>query len=348
MARKVKVAITREYIDEDGQFMVPGPGLALLDEMPNVEYTILPEFNPLVTPEQIAGYDMVITMWPEWTPDSLSGDEQLLSVHRHGAGYDTVHVPTLEKNGVVLCTNQAAVRRPVAVAAMTLLLALSTRLITKIQMAKEGRWSEKRYYPGWGLVGKTLGIIGAGSIGHEIFHLARAFGMHHLAYDPFVKPEALEDVGATLVELEELLRTSDFVVICCLLNDSTYHLISGRQLALMKPTAFLINMARGPVVDEPQLIRALQNGVIRGAGVDVFEQEPTPIDNPLLNMENVIAEPHALGWTDESFMNIWRGILGQVSAISAGEIPTGLINQSTWNSLVFRTKLELFLEETRA
>jgi D-3-phosphoglycerate dehydrogenase len=132
------------------------------------------------------------------------------------------------------------------------------------------------------------------------------------------------------------------------LNDSTFHLISERQLALMKPTAFLINMARGPVVDEPQLIKALQNGVIRGAGVDVFEQEPTPIDNPLLDMENVIAEPHALGWTDESFMNIWRGILGQISAISAGEIPIGLVNRSTWDSLMFQTKLKRFLEETRA
>ena len=348
MARKVRVAITKEYIDEEGQFMVPGPGLALLDEMLNVDYTILPEFNPLVTPEQVAGYDMVITMWPEWTPESLRGDEQLLSVHRHGAGYDTVHVPTLEKNGVILCTNQAGVRRPVAVAAMTLLLALSTRLVTKIQMVKEGRWSDRRHYPGWGLVGKTLGIIGAGSIGHEIFHLARAFGMHHIAHDPYVRPGALEDVGATLVGLDELLQSSDFVVICCLLNDSTFHLISERQLSLMKPTAFLINMARGPVVDEPELIKALQNGVIRGAGVDVFEQEPTPVDNPLLNMENVIAEPHALGWTDESFMNIWRGILGQVSAISAGDIPAGLVNQSTWNDPMFRAKLERFLEETRA
>ncbi|MBN2404257.1 MAG: dehydrogenase [Coriobacteriia bacterium] len=348
MARKARIAITREYIDDEGEFMVPGPGLALLDAMPGVEYRILPIFNARITPEQIQGYDFVLTMWPEWTPESLKGDESLLSVHRHGAGYETVHVPTLDRSGVLLCTNQAGVRRPVAVAAMTLLLALSTRLVTKIVMAREGRWGDKRHYPGWGLVGKTLGIIGAGSIGHEIFRLARAFDMKHIAYDPYMKPEALEDVGAALMGFEEVLALSDFLIICCPLNEHTFHLIGERELGMMKPTAFLINMARGPVVTEPDLIRALQDGVIRGAGIDVFEQEPTPVDNPLLNMENVIAEPHALGWTDESFMNVWRGILGQVSSIMTGQQPTGLVNRATWDSPLFRSKLERFQSETRA
>jgi phosphoglycerate dehydrogenase-like enzyme len=347
MARKARIAITREYLDEDGRFMVPGPGLALLDQMPGVEYTILPEFSPRITPEQIQGYDIVVTMWPEWTPDSLKGDEQLLSVHRHGAGFETVHVPTLDRHGVLLCTNQAGVRRPVAVAAITLLLALSTRLITKIRMAQEGRWADRRHYAGWGVVGQTLGIIGAGSIGLEIFRLARPFDMRHIACDPYANSEAVQAVGAELVDMEELLRSSDFVIICCPLNEKTFHLIGERQLTSMKPTAFLINMARGPVVDERDLIQALQRGVIRGAGIDVFELEPTPIDNPLLHMENVIAEPHALGWTDQSFMGIWNGILGQVSSIMTGNVPTGLVNPGTWESPVFRSKLARFLEEIR-
>ena len=145
-----------------------------------------------------------------------------------------------------------------AVTAVTLLLAISTRLGTKIRLGLEGRWADRRHYSGWGLVGKTVGIVGAGSIGKEIFRLLDPFGMNFIASDPYADAKDLERINVRLVEKDELLRESDYVILTCLLNDSTYHFIGESELESMKDTAQLINIARGPVVDEKALIKALQ------------------------------------------------------------------------------------------
>ncbi len=347
MGRKAKIGITRDFFDKDRKFIMPGAGLKLLDEMPNVEYEILPEFLPEVTPEQIRGFDMVISLGPKWTQHTLAGNHQLLCCHRGGVGYDMVDVPALTEAGVMQCITPDAVRRPVAIAIITFILALSTKLQIKDKLIREGRWEEKANYHGVGLTGKTLGSIGVGNIGHEMFLLAKPFGMKHVAYDPYVTQEAIVDVNVKLVDMDTVLAESDFLNISCPLNDYTRGLIGEKELSKMKKTAFLINTARGPIVDEAALIKALQQGWIRGAGLDVFEQEPTPPDNPLLQMDNVIVTPHALGWTDEMFVTMWNEILSQISQVIRGEVPEGLVNREVCDKLEFQAKLKRFQEATR-
>ncbi len=344
MGGKVRIGITRDMFDREGKFYTPGPGLRLLDEMPNVEWEMFPEFLPEITPEQIRGFDMVISLKSRWAKQSLAGNNQLLSVHRSGVGFDEVNVPDLTGVGVVLCNTPIAVRRPLATAIIAFILTLSLRMMAKDKLIRQGRWAERTGYLGLGLVGRTLGSIGVGGIGHEMFRLARAFNMKHIACDPYVKPETVADAEVRLVDMDTVLIESDFLNISCPFNEETHHLIGAGELRKMKKTAFLINTARGPIVDEAALIKALREGWIQGAGIDVFEQEPTPPDNPLLKMDNVIVTPHSLGWTDEVWSNKWEENLGQISRIIRGEIPEALVNREVWDKPEFQSKLKKFRE----
>ena len=344
MGRKVRIGITRDLFDREGKFYTPGPGLRLLEEMPNLEWAMFPEFLPEITPEQIQGFDMVISLKPRWTKQSLAGNNQLLSVHRSGVGFDEVNVPDLTGAGVVLCNTPIAVQRPLATAIIAFILALSLRMMAKDKLIRQGRWVERTGYLGLGLVGRTLGSIGVGGIGHEMFRLARPFDMKHIACDPYVKPEMVADADVRLVDMDTVLSESDFLNISCPFNEETHHLIGAGELRKMKKTAFLINTARGPIVDEAALITALREGWIQGAGIDVFEQEPTPPDNPLLKMDNVIVTPHSLGWTDEVWSNKWEENLGQISHIIRGEIPEALVNREVWDKPEFQSRLKKFRE----
>ena len=345
MGRKARIGFTSDFLDKEGKFVLPGPGVKLLEEMSDVEREVFSEFLPEVTPEQIKGFDMVISRtFPRWTERSFIENDRLLSIHRNGVGYDRIDVPALTNAGVMLCITPAAVRRPVAIAIITFILALSTRLLIKHQLTSEGRWSEVTKYHGYGLIGKTLGSIGVGNIGHEMFMLARPFGMKHIAYDPYITQEAVADVEVKLVDMDTVLTESDFLSISCPLNENTRRLIGEKELRKMKKTAFLINTARGPIVDEAALIKALQEGWVRGAGIDVFEQEPTPSDNPLLKLDNVIVTAHAMVFTEEFLTSVWEIIVKQISQIMHGEVPEGLVNREVWDKPEFQTKLERFQE----
>ena len=154
---------------------------------------------------------------------------------------------------------------------------------------------------GEGLVGKTLGQLGMGNIGAEVFRLAAPFGMRFIAHDPYQDPKVAAELGVELVGLEELFRRADFLSVSVPLSEATHHIVGERLLKLMKPTAYVINTSRGPMVDQRALHRALTDGTIAGAGLDVFEVEPCPADEPILQLDNVIVAPHALCWTDECF-----------------------------------------------
>jgi phosphoglycerate dehydrogenase-like enzyme len=347
MGRAVRIGLSKDVIDAGGNFIAPGPGLRLLDEMPGIEYEVLPELLREVTPQQIEGFDMLFSLTPRWTTATLQGNDRLLSVHRFGVGYDMIDVPALTKAGVALCITRDAVRRPVAAAILAFLLALSTRMPFKDRLIRAGRWTERAMYHGIGLTGRTLGVIGVGNIGHEVFRLAMPLDMHHLGCDPYIRPESVVDVNVTLVDMDTILRESDFLSICCPLNEETRHLIGESELRKMKPTSFLINMARGPIVDEKALLRALTGGWIQGAGLDVFEEEPTPASNPLLKLDNVILAPHSLAWLDQMFTGQWDSILAQMRAMQRGEVPPGLLNTEVCDSPLFRRRMSRFLESTK-
>jgi D-3-phosphoglycerate dehydrogenase len=181
---------------------------------------------------------------------------------------------------------------------------------------------------GMGLTGRTLGLVGVGNIGAEVFRLAMPFEMKHVAYDPMVRPEQLRGLNVELVgSLDEVMRRSDFVSINCPLSASTRGLIGAREIALMKPTAYIINTARGPIIQERALHEALAAGRIAGAGLDVFEVEPTPRDNPILALDNVIVTPHGLCFTDECFTGIARNTFEAVRALADGVAPKYVVNR---------------------
>jgi phosphoglycerate dehydrogenase-like enzyme len=208
---------------------------------------------------------------------------------------------------------------------------LAGKLFLKDRLTRSGRWHERMDNMGVGLTGRTLGVIGAGRIGQEILRMARTFDLKLIAADPFANDVELNYVGARKVELPELLREADFVVVCCLLNERTRHLIGAKEFALMRPTAYFINVARGPIVDEPALIEALRERRIAGAALDVFEQEPIAPTNPLLAMDNVIVTPHSLCWTDECFHNMAStGLKSIVDALS-GRVPEFVVNREALN-----------------
>jgi len=316
-----RVGVSGELFDSRGEPTFGREPLALLDA---VQWEKLPAGLREVTPEHGASYDaLYLNTARVGTAAVSSPNLRLKLVSRHGVGYDSVDVPAMTRAGVLVANTPDAVRRPVATIAILLILALSHRLFAKDRLTREGRWAERADHMGIGLTGRTLGVVGAGGIGKELLRMARTFDLKLLAADPYAD---LSGLDVRKVPLDELMAQSDFVAVTCLLNDQTRHLIDARQLARMKPTAYLVNVARGPVVDERALCEVLTARRIAGAGLDVFDEELTPASNPILKLDNVIVTPHALCWTDELFGNIARTAIGAVLAVHAGRRPEFLVN----------------------
>jgi glyoxylate reductase len=209
-------------------------------------------------------------------------------------GYDNIDVAAATRRGILVTNTPGVLTETTADMAWAILLATARRVVEGDKFTRSGRWKtwEIMAFTGQDVYGATLGIIGLGRIGAAIARRARGFAMSIL-YHNRRRAEALEaDLGARYVELDDLLHQSDFVVVSCALTPETQHLIGERQLGLMKPTAILVNIARGPIVDQRALYRALVDRKIWAAGLDVFEVEPVPMDEPLLKLDNVVMPPH--------------------------------------------------------
>jgi phosphoglycerate dehydrogenase-like enzyme len=224
------------------------------------------------------------------------------------------------------------------------MLALSHKLVIKDRLTRAGRWADRLDYMGVGTTGRTLGVVGLGNIGCEVLKLAEPFGMNHIACDPYATKKQAAEVNAQLMDLESLLKVADFVAICCSLTDETHHLINAERLDLMRPSAFLINVARGPIVDQLALTTALQTGQIQGAGLDVFEQEPIDPSDPLLSLENVILSPHALCWTDECFLGNGQSACRSILDAASGRTPNNIVNGEVLLRTDLTEKLAQFAE----
>ena len=325
---KLRVGITRDLKNPDGEPAFGRAALELLERSPALEWEWMTELPKEITPDIAARYDAIHLNGPRVTRDSIvRADCRLKIVARHGVGYDSVDVPACTERGIIVTNAPLGVRRPVAVMAMTFVMALSQKLMFKQTLARESRWSERQQNLGDGLVGRTLGVVGAGSIGKETLRLARPFNLNLLAADPNVDSLEMETLGTKLVPLDTLMRESDYVVVACLLDAATHHLITARNLALMKRSAYLINVARGPIVDEKALIAALRSGAIAGAATDVFEQEPPAPDNPLLAMDNVIVTPHSLCWTDQCFAGLGASAIQSIVDVAEKRVPMYVVNR---------------------
>jgi len=328
-----RVGITRDALDAKGEPAFGRRALEVLAENPALEWEYIPEALGEITPEVASRYDGIYVVAPKVTRASIARRDCRVKIFaRHGVGYDSVDLAAMTERGILVTNTPLAVRRPVAVATLTLLFALTGRLFAKHRLTRAGRWTERTEHMGTGLVGRSLGLVGAGGIGQELLRVAQPFGMRFLVADPYVGDDVLGAFGARRVPLDALMRESDSVVVTCLLNDETRHMIGAAQLALLKPTAFFLNMARGPVVDEAALIEVLKARRIAGAGIDVFEQEPVDPANPLLRLDNVIVTPHALCWTDQCFHDIAAAGLKSIVDVSLGRRPLHLVNPQAWKS----------------
>jgi len=327
MADKFRVGITRDVLDSRGEPAFGKAALQILDDAPGLEWEYLPESVTEVGADLCARYEAIYVNRPRVPAAAVARtDCRLRVVARHGVGYDTVDVAAMTRAGILVTNTPSAMPRPVATIALTFILALAGKLMLKDRLTRTGRWRERMDHMGMGLTGRTLGVIGAGGIGRELLRMARTFGLELLAADPVANDIELRYLGARKVALDVLLRESDFVVVCCLLNDATRHLIGAAQFALMKPAAYFINVARGPIVDEPALIDALRSHKLAGAALDVFEQEPVDPANPLLAMDNVIVTPHSLCWTDECFHNMAATGLRSIVDVARGRRPEFVVN----------------------
>ena len=334
-----RIGLTRDFLKPDGTIGFGDIGLEMIEATPNVVWDFLPENRSVLGPDQIAGYDGLLVLASKVSAETLSQADQLSIVARFGVGYDNVDVPACTEAGVMLTITPDGVRRPVAVSVITLLLALSHKLLIKDRLTREGRWGEKLNYMGQGVRGRTLGVIGVGNIGREVFQLAAPFEMRHLGFDPFLKTPV---EGVDLVSLEVLLQLSDYVVVCCALTPETHHLINADRLSMMKPNAYLINVARGPIVDQTALTDMLTHGRIAGAGLDVFDVEPIASTDPLLTLDNVIVSPHAICWTDECFKGIGSSACRSLIDVAKGRTPSHIVNREVLTSSRLLQKLERY------
>jgi D-3-phosphoglycerate dehydrogenase len=263
-----------------------------------------------------------------FTRAMMTAAPRLKVIGRHGVGVDNIDVAAATELGIVVVNTPNANAQSVAEHTVAAIGALAKRMLPLHRATVGGHWSARNEYRSVDLAGKTLGLVGLGRIGSLVAHKCRAaYDMQVIAFDPHVRPEHAAAVGATLVDqLDCLLATADFVSLHVPLTAETCGLIDARRLALMKPTAYLLNMARGGVVKEADLVSALQTGALAGAALDVFEKEPPAADNPLLHLDNVLLTPHSAALTQECVVRMATGAAQGVKDVLEGRAPESVVN----------------------
>jgi phosphoglycerate dehydrogenase-like enzyme len=314
-----RVGVTRDIRQEDG---TPTLDVSPLDEA-GLGWDYLPEDVRVFGPGDLAGYDALVCFMPRVPREAIETADRLKIVARLGVGYDSVDVEACTEHGVLVTITPDGVRRPMSSSAMAFVLALAHRLPQKDRHVRAGGF-DRFLYGGSGLTGRTLGLIGVGNVGSDLVELARPWQMRTIAHDPYT---AAPPADVELVDFDTLLRESDFVVVLCPLNDETRGLVGADALARMKPTAFLVNVARGPIVDQRALTDALREERIAGAALDVFEQEPIDPNDPLLELDNAILAPHGIGLTDELYRESGRSAARAVIAVAEGRVPDYVVNR---------------------
>ncbi len=276
---------------------------------------------------EVADADFLMVSGARITPKTLQAGKNLRLVNLLSAGFDGFPVAEAGELGIPVATASGANSQGVAEMALTLMLSLYRHLTWLDSAVRDGQWKVERAtgHDSYEIEGKTVGIVGLGNIGSITARLVQGFNPTILYTDLEAKPDAEARTGARRVDLDELLSESDIVTLHTPLDNSTRGLIGRRELALMKPSAILINTCRGPVIDEAALLETLRERRIWGAGLDVFEQEPTPGDNPLLQLENIVVAPHVAGLTAESYPRRTGLAFENMQRILDGQTPHNLV-----------------------
>jgi D-3-phosphoglycerate dehydrogenase len=289
------------------------------------------EFLPSIDDEdeiirRTPGADGIIVSESPFTRKVLSAMEQCKVVLRTGVGFDVIDVPAATELGIAVVNIPDMWTREVANQAMALMLACNRKVVNLDSSIRSDTWTPRPPYDVGPLHGETMGILGLGRIGSAFARRAKGFELNVIAYDPYVSDAAFAERGVTRVSFDELLSQSDYISIHTPLTDETRHIMNEEAFSKMKPNAYLINTSRGPVVDEAALIKALDEGWIAGAGLDVLEKEPPDPDNPLLEMANVVISPHSGHYSEESMRIRPRRYGSEVSRVLSGIKPLNLVN----------------------
>lgn len=334
-----RIALTADFFDEAGKAKFDDLGLGVFQGRDHIDVSPFGEHRPEIGPDQLADCQGVVVLTPRVTAASLAQSDSLLAVGRFGVGYDTVDVAACTKHDVLALITAGAVDRPVAEATVGWMIALTHQMLIKDRLVRTGRWDDRTRHMGCELRDRTLGVVGLGGIGQALIELLQGFGMKTpVAYDPFLPAERFEELNVRSVSLDELLSTADFVSIHTPLNEQTRGLIGREQLAQMKSDAYLLNTARGGIVDEEALFEALKTRQIAGAALDCFAVEPVVEPHPFGELDNVILAPHSIAWTEELFRDIGRTACQSMLDLSLGRRPQGVLNPTLFERDSFRAK----------
>jgi D-3-phosphoglycerate dehydrogenase len=300
-------------------------------ELEKVGAELVPAQLRYASPEEIIEVckdaDGLIVQYAKITREVIEGLEKCKVIARYGIGVDNVDVKAATEKGIFVVNVPDYCVEEVSDHTVALLLASVRKLLLYDKAVKSGTWDYKIGKPLFRIQGKTLGLIGFGKLARRVAEKMKPFGVNIITYDPYINPELAKKYGAKLVNsLEELLKNSDFISIHVPLTDETYHLLSDKEFELMKDNVIIVNTARGPIIDEKALVKALEQGKVMYAGLDVTEVEPIPKDSPLLEFDNVIITPHVAWYSEESQKELQTKAARGVAEVLSGKVPTYFVN----------------------
>lgn len=331
--------LTADFFEPSGRTKYDDIGLSEFAAAPQIVADAFAEHRPEIGADQLAGANGVIVLTPKVTADTVSDAKNLIAVGRFGVGYDSVDVKACTAADVAVFITTGAVDRPVAEATVGWMIALTHQMRVKDNLVRTGGWDTRSRFMGSELRDRTLGLIGLGGIARTVLKLLENWGMKPpLVFDPFIDAAAAAKLGAQKVELDELLAAADFVSIHCPLTEQTRGLIGAAELARMRSTSYLLNTARGGIVDEAALYDALKAGRLAGAALDCFEHEPVLTPPRLAELDNVLFAPHCIAWTNELFRDIGRTACQGMIDISLGKKPRGVVNREVFEKPSFQEK----------
>ena len=280
--------------------------------------------------------DILLVNMAKMDPEVMHGLDNVKVMLRHGIGYDNFNLPAATEAGIVCANQPTASSEDVAEQAIMLMMATYRKINIQQSILKHsvesGKWQFDPIFPMYRMGGKTLGIVGCGNIGSFVLNKMRTFGMDILVCDPYLSKERLAELGIVHTPFEELMEKSDIVTIHVPVTDETRGMFNSHSIGLMKKSAVLINTARGPMINVPHLKKALEDGVIAGAGIDVYDQEPPTPEYPLYGMPNAVLTPHLAWYSEEGGVDIRHTIIDDVERFLRGELPKAVINPEVLDS----------------
>ena len=279
--------------------------------------------------DKLFGYSVIIaSVTALYNKEFFENKDKTLLITRHGIGYNNIDVPAATEKGTFITKVYAPIEREaVAENAISLLLAVLRQIVPASLRIKENKWSERAEFMGYEIKGKIAGVIGLGNIGSRVGEILKyGFNANVIAYDPNISDEDIRKKGAEPVSLEKLLKSADIISLNASIDKNSYHMISEKQFSLMKKGVYIVNTARGELMEQKSLVKALDEGIIGGLGTDVIEGEPIYEQHPLLGYKNVVITPHTSAYTYECLKGMGDKVVSDVERILRGENPDNIIN----------------------